>query len=197
MNKPTEQQFNVGVSGPEFTGKVIISGVEFNADSMERIHACLAACEGISTEQLAAVTVAQMVAAAVLQRDELLAMLVRVAEAEFGFGGPWPEEHELCAMIAKYKGDLPQLTATGGAHEGASNANTAFVKKMLADEPAPRYTSVSKGGSYERLGAIRGAGSLKGLSGIAYRDTKGNLFIREPECFAKRMVLIKAEGGAQ
>lgn len=54
---------------------------------------------------------------------------------------------------------------------------------------APRYTSISKGGSYTKLGAIRGAGSLKGLAGIAYQNENGDLFVREPECFAKRMVL--------
>lgn len=60
-----------------------------------------------------------------------------------------------------------------------------------AADKQPRYTSVSKGGSYVKLGVIRGAGSLKGLSGIAYQDEKGGLFIREPECFAKRMVLVE------
>lgn len=59
-----------------------------------------------------------------------------------------------------------------------------------AADKQPRYTSVSKGGSYTKLGAIRGAGSLKGLAGIAYQNEKGDLFIREPECFAKRMVLV-------
>lgn len=57
-----------------------------------------------------------------------------------------------------------------------------------AADKQPRYTSVSKGGRYTKLGAIRGAGSLKGLAGIAYQNEKGDLFIREPECFAKRMV---------
>lgn len=101
-------------------------------------------------------------------------------------------------VLAQVKGgaDFPPLTATGAAHEGASGIITDFAKKMLNAEPAPRFTSVSKGGIYERLGAIRGAGSLKGLTGTAYRDEKGALFIREPECFAKRMVLIKPEGDA-
>lgn len=88
--------------------------------------------------------------------------------------------------------EFPLLTATGTAGEGATN-HTALISKLF--QPTARYTSVSKGGTYERLGAMRGAGSLKGLSGIAYRDDKGSLFIREPECFAKRMVLIKPEGG--
>lgn len=98
------------------------------------------------------------------------------------------------AAIAKAKGgtDFPPLTATGQAHEGASN-HGAMIAKLIG---APQlYTSVSKGGAYERLGAIRGAGTFKGLSGIAYRNEAGDLFIREPECFAKRMVLIKPEGG--
>lgn len=61
----------------------------------------------------------------------------------------------------------------------------------------PIYTSISKGGSYTKLGTIRGAGALKGLAGIAYQNDKGDLFVREPECFAKRMVLVEQKGGAE
>lgn len=190
MNKPTEQQF---------TAQVVINGKAVNAESLERIQACLAACEGISTEHLAAVTVAQMVAAAVLQRDALRAAL----ESLVLFTNPAPSNavalNNAHQVLAQFKGGaaLPPLTATGAAHEGASNMTSLITKTLLQGyASSQRFTSVSKGGSYERLGAIRGAGSLKGLTGTAYRDEKGALFVREPECFAKRMVLIKPEGGA-
>lgn len=185
MNKPT------------FTGQLVINGQPVNADSIERIQACLTACEGIRTEQLAAFTVAQMVAAAVLQRDALAAALEAVVAQN---PGALAQAEAALAMVAGVAPaaatadtEFPPLTATGTAGEGASNHGELIAKLIGTPQ---LYTSVSKGGAYERLGAIRGAGTLKGLSGIAYRNEAGDLFIREPECFAKRMVLIKPEGGA-
>lgn len=82
MNKPTDnQQFNVGVTSMELTGKVNIGGVEFNADSIERIQACLAVCEGISTEVLKLNATAGGVATLEFQRDTALAALKRLNTA--------------------------------------------------------------------------------------------------------------------
>jgi hypothetical protein len=170
-----------------------------NADSMARIHACLAVCEGISTEVLELNATAGGVATLERQRDEFLAALTDLlTPSTEASPAKWHAAkktgHDL---IKKFKGgaDFPPLTTTGAAHEGAINA-TSFIHRLLESATGQRFTSVSKGGAYERLGGIRGAGSLKGLSGIAYMDDKGSLFIREPECFTKRVVLIKPEGGA-
>ncbi|MNC26580.1 hypothetical protein D3C76_649880 [compost metagenome] len=57
-----------------------------------------------------------------------------------------------------------------------------------------RYTCVSKPGEYELVGTSSGAGTLKGLPVIVYRDvTNGRLFHREPENFMARMKKIPAE----
>lgn len=57
-----------------------------------------------------------------------------------------------------------------------------------------RYTCVSKPGDYELVGTSSGAGTLKGLPVIVYRDvTTGRLFHREPENFMARMKKIQAE----
>lgn len=187
MNKPTEQQF---------TGTVIINGKAVNAESLERIQACLAVCEGISTDVLELNATAGGVVTLERQRDALRAAL----EGLVLFTNPKPSNalalHNAHQVLAQFKGgaDFPPLTATGTAGEGASNHGELIAKLIGTPQ---LYTSVSKGGAYERLGAIRGAGTFKGMSGIAYRNEAGDLFIREPECFAKRMVLIKPEGGAQ
>lgn len=60
------------------------------------------------------------------------------------------------------------------------------------DKPK-QYTCVSKEGTYEVVGTSQGAGPLKGLLLIVYRDTvTGKLFHREPENFATRMKVIPA-----
>lgn len=57
-----------------------------------------------------------------------------------------------------------------------------------------RYTCVSKPGEYELVGTSSGAGTLKGLPVIVYRDaTSGRLFHREPENFMARMKKIQSE----
>lgn len=56
------------------------------------------------------------------------------------------------------------------------------------------YTCVSKPGEYEFVGTSSGAGTLKGLPVIVYRDvTSGRLFHREPENFMARMKLVQPE----
>lgn len=56
-----------------------------------------------------------------------------------------------------------------------------------------QYTCVSKGGTYEIVGTSSGAGPLKGLHLIVYRDVvTGKLYHREPENFAVRMKAIQA-----
>lgn len=53
---------------------------------------------------------------------------------------------------------------------------------------AKRYTSVSKGGEYEMIGASSGAGQRKGDVVLVYRNTvTGQIHHREPEDFAMRM----------
>lgn len=190
MIEPTNNQ--------QFTGQVIINGKAVNAESLERIQACLAVCEGISTSVLELNATAGGVVTLERQRDDLLAALTDLlTPSTEASPAKWHAAkktgHDL---IKKFKGgaEFPPLTTTGTAGEGASN-HGAMIAKLIGTPQL--YTSVSKGGAYERLGAIRGAGTFKGLSGIAYRSEAGDLFIREPECFAKRMVLIKPEGGAQ
>lgn len=187
MNKPTDNQ--------QITGQVTINGKAVNAESLERIQACLAVCEGISTSVLELNATAGGVATLERQRDDLraaLESLILFTKPTLSNAVALNNAHQ---VIAKIKGvaALPELTATGTAGEGASSHGELIAKLIGAPQ---LYTSVSKGGAYERLGAIRGAGTFKGLSGIAYRNEAGDLFIREPECFAKRMVLIKPEGGA-
>lgn len=102
----------------------------------------------------------------------------------------------LLAALCEVERDIEHLRLSHFVDLEKVSAELAAAKAGV--DSRPRYTSVSKGGSYVKLGVIRGAGSLKGLSGIAYQDEKGALFIREPECFAKRMVLVEqqAPGGA-
>ena len=99
----------------------------------------------------------------------------------------------LLAALCEVERDIEHLRLHHFVDLEKVSAELAAAKAGVDNRP--RYTSVSKGGSYVKLGVIRGAGSLKGLSGIAYQDEKGDLFIREPECFAKRMVLVE-QGGA-
>lgn len=115
------------------------------------------------------------------ERDALLAALKIALEALEGAQG----------NINPERGFADEVEAEVS---GAMDAARAAIAAASASD-AETYTSVSKGGSYTKLGAIRGAGSLKGLVGIAYQNEKGDLFIREPECFAKRMVLVE-QGGA-
>lgn len=100
------------------------------------------------------------------ERDQLRAALQLMLENHVPKVNPFSD-----AAVLSASSTLAKITATG-----------------------QRYKSLSKGGSYTKLGVIRGAGALKGLAGIAYQNDKGDLFVREPECFAKRMVL--AGGGA-
>lgn len=53
------------------------------------------------------------------------------------------------------------------------------------------YTCVSKPGEFEFVGTSHGAGSLKGIPLIVYRDLQtGHLLHREPEDFMARMKKI-------
>lgn len=62
----------------------------------------------------------------------------------------------------------------------------------MADQPK-QYTCISKGGTYEIVGTSNGAGPLKGVPLIVYRDVAtGKMYHREPENFATRMQLIPA-----
>ncbi|WNL63584.1 hypothetical protein ST4_026 [Aeromonas phage ST4] len=57
-----------------------------------------------------------------------------------------------------------------------------------------RYTCVSKPGEYELIGTSSGAGTMKGIPVMVYRDvTNGRLFHREPENFMARMKKIQPE----
>lgn len=94
----------------------------------------------------------------------------------------------LLAALCEVERDIEHLRLHHFVDLEKVSAELAAAKAGV--DTRPRYTSVSKGGRYTKLGAIRGAGSLKGLAGIAYQNEKGDLFIREPECFAKRMVLM-------
>lgn len=53
-----------------------------------------------------------------------------------------------------------------------------------------RYTCTGKGGDYELLGIAQGAGTLKGLSHMVYRNVDGVMFVREPQDFLVRMEKI-------
>lgn len=153
--------------------------------------------------------------AAEAERDELLVALENLLEdEEWCEGGGWVYAKNFSsaeaarAAIANAKAaqsaeppkTLEELIALGeklsSERPAAGWAKTVFDARE-AKKTTPRYTSISKGGSYEKLGVIRGAGKLKGFAGIGYRDpVTGDLFIREPECFASRMQLVKA-GGSQ
>ena len=149
-------------------------------ENAHRIAACLNACEGLDTDFLAdnkfldCSTTHRMAS----QRDALLVALKSVYD-QYTHG---------------QSVDLAELRE---AIFAASTTGPTIAQLQCADHlpKTDHYTSVSKGGSYTKLGAIRGAGALKGLAGIAYQNDKGDLFIREPECFAKRMVLVE-QGGA-
>lgn len=104
------------------------------------------------------------------------------------------QRDQLLAALGEVERDIEHLRLHHFVDLEKVSAELAAAKAGVDNRP--RYTSVSKGGSYVKLGAIRGAGSLKGLAGIAYQNEKGDLFIREPECFAKRMVLVEQGGGA-
>ena len=157
-------------------------------DAARRVSACLAACAGISTKALEKGRLSpdafqleeSRADRAEQQRDDLVSAFEEVLRLSDRKHDAWDRAH---AVIAKAKAPSHQWK-TGAATEGATSA-------------ADRYTHLTKGGVYEKLGAIYGAGSLKGLAGIAYCNDAGKLFIREPESFAARIQLIKADGGAQ
>lgn len=53
-----------------------------------------------------------------------------------------------------------------------------------------------KGGQYELVGMAKGAGDLKGSTMVLYRDVAtGQLYMRTPEDFNKRMVLAGGDAG--
>jgi len=165
-----------------------------NADMAVRIAASLNACDGMSIEALQAMPrpfndmLSQSFQDVVAQHDELLAAL---QQYEAAFDSLFSQ---CCSNPVKNAwGKQVDMTQLNMAHEAARQA----LKPVT--ETRPSYTSITKGGTYERLGAIRGAGQLKGLAGIAYRDVAtGGLFIRTPECFAARMKKVEqGEGGAQ
>lgn len=59
------------------------------------------------------------------------------------------------------------------------------------------YTSVSKGGVYELIGAATGAGSNKGMPLVIYKDVNsGTIYHRQPEDFAKRMKKLDPQHAA-
>lgn len=173
-----------------------------------RLVACWNACEGMTTKQLEDLPAPirfqqQRLSDRTSERDELISALEEVLRISDREHDAWGRAR---AAIAAVKGtaepiEIIELTAEQfdtfeKQVEDNPLAENGALQALLS-RPKPwtnadaRYASITKGGSYERLGAIRGAGSLKGLSGIAYRDTAtGNLFVREPECFAARMKLI-------
>ena len=53
--------------------------------------------------------------------------------------------------------------------------------------PGQLYTCTGKGGEYQLLGLAQGAGTLKGLNHMVYRNVDGVMFVREPEDFLVRM----------
>lgn len=64
-------------------------------------------------------------------------------------------------------------------------------------KPGDLLTRDGRGGSYEYLGIARGAGPLKGMAFMCYRDVKtGEILFREPENFAFRMQPVKPEVSA-
>lgn len=191
-----------------------------------RIAACLNACVGISTEDIEKrglaprfdgalqfkdtgntvfgdVAAVKQVAELQEQRDQLLAALERFynanqARLKLLTREVYLDTQRLPGMSdALYEMDSAQRDAVAAIFNAKNTGQTIAQLQDAGHLPKPQvYTSISKGGTYTKLGAIRGAGSLKGLAGIAYQNDKGDLFIREPECFAKRMVLMeKQEGG--
>jgi len=58
------------------------------------------------------------------------------------------------------------------------------------------FTRAGRGGQYEYLGVARGAGPIKGLAHMCYRDcATGEILLREPENFAFRMQPVTAPVG--
>lgn len=178
----------------------IESGDPIEEDA-RRIVACVNACAGFKTEALERHGIdgvmfgtKEWLMRLEDQRDALLAAL----ESLVLFTNPKPSNavalNNAHQAITAAKGSGIMRTNAGAAHGPditLPDGTGVDVAKAAGHLPKPElYTSISKGGSYTKLGAIRGAGSLKGLAGIAYQNEKGDLFIREPECFAKRMVLV-------
>jgi len=167
-----------------------------------RLVACWNACEGISTDDIESVSkntgpllankLAEVDALRIMatQRDELLAALQSIADYAKRDGD----------IIAQHLGGIAKAAIFAAQPTtGPTIAELQEAGHLPAAEPsAEHFTSITKGGTYEKLGAIRGAGQLKGLAGIAYRDVAtGGLFIRTPECFAARMKKVEqGEGGA-
>ncbi len=60
-----------------------------------------------------------------------------------------------------------------------------------------KFTRGGRGGQYEYMGIARGAGPIKGLAYMCYRDlATGEILLREPENFSYRMKPILETGGA-
>jgi hypothetical protein len=184
-------------------------------DAARRVSACLAACKSISTKALEAggLNVLQLQLDRLVltqQRDRLVAVLEGLFEIGDVFTSAieakdihasdfevWEEKAR--AAISGAKGPIHPSHITQAEFDATPKAGPSIAEMQAAGQLSTpeRYTHPTKGGVYEKLGAIYGAGSLKGLAGIAYCNDAGKLFIREPESFAARMHLIKADGGAQ
>lgn len=178
---PDDKLFaTTGIARPFKTAAEADAYTDQCAANALRVAACLNACEGLDTDFLAGnkfldcSTTHRMAG----QRDALLVALKSVYDQY---------THGQSVDLAELREAIFAASTTGPTIADLQDAD--HLPKT------DRYTSVSKGGSYTKLGAIRGAGALKGLAGIAYQNDKGDLFIREPECFAKRMVLVE-QGGA-
>lgn len=87
-----------------------------------------------------------------------------------------------------------ELSGTGAIEQWQARAALP-VREAVADGwqlARDRYTCTGKGGEYELLGLAQGAGTLKGLNHMVYRNVDGVMFVREPEDFLSRMEKITA-----
>lgn len=89
----------------------------------------------------------------------------------------------------RYRGD-----AVNGSflwfQRGAEWQRATLSAPSHGEQVRDRYTCIGKGGDYQLLGVAQGAGTLKGLNHMVYRNVDGVMFVREPEDFLLRMEKI-------
>lgn len=73
------------------------------------------------------------------------------------------------------------------------NNRIAMLEAELSNSRGPVYTCIGKGGRYELLGPVIGAGTARGYDGVVYRDLENErlMFLRWEADFSERMEAIK------
>lgn len=77
-------------------------------------------------------------------------------------------------------------------HPAPANATELYAAPVRAVRLPERYTCIGKGGEYELVGLANGAGTIRGIPHMVYKNADGVLFVRDASDFNERMQRIDA-----